>query len=118
MCEHCITYGDNDDDVYEVTQEDINLWKDNGKYFGYPKCCIEEFCNRETIDITPEQEQVIDNHGFIPCQKHAIMILENKTTLKDLINNRECQYVYPMDDEDAELMKFLIENDPEFQINA
>jgi hypothetical protein len=106
MCEHCIN-----DEYEEVTEEDINYWKENGKYFGYPQCCIDEFCNRDSLELSVEQESVIDNHGFIPCQEHSVMILQGKTTLKDLITNRKCTYEYPMDDYDAQLalLKFYIE---------
>ena len=115
MCEQCINYEQDSDELPEITQEDIDYWRENGKYYGYPKCCIDAFCNREGFELTPAQEQVIDNHGFIPCQKHALMIIKGKTTLKDLIKNRECQYVYPMDDHDAEIVKFIIDNDEELR---
>ena len=115
MCEQCINYEQDGDELPEITQEDIDYWRENGKYYGYPQCCIDAFCNREGFELTPAQEQVIDNHGFIPCQKHALMIIKGKTTLKDLIKNRECQYVYPMDDHDAEIVKFIIDNDEELR---
>ena len=115
MCEHCINYENDSDELPETTQEDIEFWKQNGKYFGYPQCCIDAFCNRVGVELTPEQNSVIDNHGFIPCQHHAIMILQKRTTLKELISNRECQYDYPMDDYDAELVKFIIDNDEELR---
>lgn len=114
MCEHCIRYEEDDEELPEITQEDIDFWRENGKYYGYPKCCIDAFCNREGFELTPAQEQVIDNHGFIPCQKHALMIIKGKATLEGLIKKRKCKYKYPMDDQDAELIKAMIHYDPEF----
>lgn len=104
MCEYCLN-----DESFEVTQEDVDYWRENGKYFGYPQCCIDSFCNQYAL--TSEQEDAIDNHGFIPCHKHAIMILENKTTLKELIKDRQCKHDYPKDDYDAALedYKFNLE---------
>lgn len=110
MCEYCLN---SEKEIFEKSEDDIINWKERGKYFGYPKCCIDAFCNRSSFDITPEQEKAIDNHGFVPCQKHATMIIDKKTTLKKLIKKRECKYKYPMDDFDAEVVEFIINSDTE-----
>jgi hypothetical protein len=115
MCEQCVNYELDDNEFLEVTQEDIDHWKEKGKYYGYPQCCIDAFCNRLDLNLTPAQEQVLDNHGFIPCHDHALMVIKGKVTLESLIENRECQYDYPMDDHDAQIVKFIIDNDEELR---
>jgi hypothetical protein len=115
MCEQCVNYELDDNEFLEVTQEDIDHWKEKGKYYGYPQCCIDAFCNRVDLNLTPAQEQVLDNHGFIPCHDHALMVIKGELTLESLIENRECQYDYPMDDHDAQIVKFIIDNDEELR---
>jgi hypothetical protein len=115
MCEQCVNYELDDNEFLEVTQEDIDHWKEKGKYYGYPQCCIDAFCNRIDLNLTPAQEQVLDNHGFIPCHDHALMVVKGEVTLESLIENRECQYDYPMDDHDAQIVKFIIDNDEELR---
>jgi hypothetical protein len=115
MCEQCVNYELDDNEFLEVTQEDIDHWKEKGKYYGYPQCCIDAFCNRLDLNLTPAQEQVLDNHGFIPCHEHALMVVKGEVTLESLIENRECQYDYPMDDHDAQIVKFIIDNDEELR---
>ena len=116
MCGQCANYElDNDDEFLEITQEDIDHWKEKGKYYGYPQCCIDAFCDRIDLNITPAQEQVIDNHGFIPCHDHALMIISGKATLESLIENRQCIYDYPMDDHDAQIVQFIVDNDEELR---
>jgi hypothetical protein len=115
MCEQCVNYELDDNEFLEVTQEDIDHWKEKGKYYGYPQCCIDAFCNRIDLNLTPAQEQVLDNHGFIPCHDHALMVVKGEITLESLIENRKCQYDYPMDDHDAQIVKFIIDNDEELR---
>ena len=60
-----------------------------GIYFGYPNCCITNFCN----DLLNEKDcshRNIDGSGFVPCEKHYNEIKNKKTTLKDLVKNRIC----------------------------
>jgi len=61
---------------------------DTGVYFGYPKCCIEAFCNL-IGEPHPNQVIVSKNTGFIPCLTHTEEILQGKTTLESLIQNRK-----------------------------
>ena len=58
---------------------------------------------------------MLDNHGFIPCHDHALIIISGKATLESIIENRECIYDYPMDDHDAQIVKFIIDNDEELR---
>jgi hypothetical protein len=60
-------------------------WKHFGKHYGYPKCCIDGFCNEV---ITRSQRRASNNTGFIPCKKHTKLILLKKIKLESLIKNR------------------------------
>ena len=77
-----------------------DIYISNGIYYGYPRCCINEFiyrCN-QPINISP----LVCVNGFIPCKKHTQQIIDKVIDIKDLIKNRECIWEFPKDDEDAE----------------
>jgi len=92
-------------------QEHIEAWtKENepsGKMFGYPQCCIDQFCSeppallkyRKPIkdDINRIKSSYINGRftGFIPCSRHAEEILSGKLQLKDLIKNRKYPLPFP-----------------------
>lgn len=75
----------------------VRYWIKTGKYFGYPKCCIKEFCLLDPINRTEHQKDrnIHKSYGFIPCAKHAKQIADGKITLEDLIQNRKCKTAYP-----------------------
>ena len=92
---------------HNYTPEEIERikreWKETnaplGRELGYPECCIGEFCDLppELMLGTPNEEMKIKLEasfingkysGFIPCLKHAKMILAGEITLSDLIQNR------------------------------
>ena len=60
-----------------------------GIYFGYPKCCITQFCS-EIINERDPSERNIDGSGFIPCREHYLEIISGDIKLIDLIKNRVC----------------------------
>ncbi len=66
-----------------------------GKYYGYPKCCIEEFCsdllNYRYDNITSRN---INTEGFVPCRKHFVDIQLKLVNIEDLISNRVCTEPY------------------------
>ena len=65
----------------------------NGRRFGYPKCCVESFCNGHSYSKI--QNKVHGSTGFIPCMAHAQQILKGEITLSDLISNREHPIPFP-----------------------
>lgn len=71
-------------------------WVIFGTYYGYPKCCMEDFCTRG-YDITPEQDKVHKHLGFVPCPKCSKKIVNGKTTIRELIKNRICDKEFPKD---------------------
>lgn len=80
--------------------EFIRVSRESGKKYGYPQCCIDEFCNQPPSyfeDQHPEDE--IKNKtrwlaaqfngkfsGFIPCYVHAKEILSGKIKLHELVS--------------------------------
>lgn len=72
------------DDIKEI---DVSVPKTIlGYYYGYPKCCIEEFST-----LKPKMKYQIkagQNSGFIPCRHHAKEIILGDTTLESLISKR------------------------------
>lgn len=56
-----------------------------GKFYGYPECCITEFCNDIVNDRDPSLRN-IDGSGFIPCRDHYTRIRLGDFELKSLIN--------------------------------
>lgn len=58
-----------------------------GDYFGYPRCCQNEFYEIlcKTKDKTEKQQKAANGTGFIPCVKHTEEILTGKLKIEDLI---------------------------------
>lgn len=71
-----------------------------GELMGYPNCCIKEFCDqppslmKNKLPTQNDKKRFKAAHingvwsGFIPCVKHANLILSKKIKLSDLIKNR------------------------------
>ena len=72
----------------------MEKWREYGKFFGYPQCCIDSFC--KTRHISYEQRQVHNNNGFVPCHKCALKILNKEITIEELIKDRICKTPYPI----------------------
>lgn len=78
----------------------ILVSKDSGKKYGYPECCIEEFCSQppsyfnsshpydELKNKTRWEAAQLNGKfsGFIPCYKHSQQILSGLITLESLVN--------------------------------
>ena len=69
--------------------------RDIGKYFGYPKCCIEEFEKNRRKRPNKLQRETSKYQGFIPCISCCKLIMEDKIKIDNLIQNRECELPYP-----------------------
>ena len=80
---------ENDQDHYTRIYE-------TGLYFGYPKCCIDEYA----------EDSINSDHGrighrnsisggnqknFVPCTKHSIEIQAGLISLESLITHRICK---------------------------
>lgn len=84
-----------------------------GKYFGYPQCCIDEFCTSTAWD--DNQLKVSYGTGFKPCRAHAKQIAEGELKLNDLIKDRYCSLPFPIqwdefmaaDIQKSELLKMM-----------
>jgi hypothetical protein len=72
-----------------------------GKAFGYPECCIKEFCEqppallKSRVPTRDDYKRFEASHidgqytGFIPCSRHAKEILAGIIALPSLIKNRD-----------------------------
>ena len=78
----------------------IHIPCDKGKYYGYPKCCVQAFNNQLLRGRRPHPEQLsVTNHGgFVPCLRCSKLIIDGKIKIEDLIQNRECELPYPNGD--------------------
>jgi hypothetical protein len=69
-----------------------------GKHFGYPECCINQFIETYGAMEASEERKIASSFtGFIPCDIHAKEILDGKTTLSNLITNRQEKTPFPND---------------------
>ena len=72
--------------------------KSNGKYYGYPECCIGEFIDkcRYKKNLTVSQDIVNKGYGFIPCPQCADRVRNGEISLEGLINtSRQCPCKFP-----------------------
>ena len=72
-------------------------WIITGLYYGYPICCIIDFCKRG-YKMTVEQKKFQNGNGFIPCPTCAKKLLSKQVTIKKLLKDRICQSPFPKDD--------------------
>ena len=78
-----------------------------GTALGYPECCIKGFCQQppelmkvvkpsETDKLRLKAAYINDEFsGFIPCAKHAKMILAKEISLSELIQDRTISIPFP-----------------------
>lgn len=101
MCEQCLPIMEN-----KSVEKYTEIWQNNGKYFGYPQCCIDFFIKRgiavlngdfNSIKLSPEHENLSIKTGFIPCCLHAEKIINKEIKVEDLIKNRESINIFPYD---------------------
>jgi hypothetical protein len=86
-------------DLHHFVKDKTNRWYViNGIYYGYPLCCIKNFCERG-YKLTKDQREISDNHfGFVPCPKCAKKILQKELDIIDLIKDRICEKPFPEDE--------------------
>lgn len=98
----------------EYIEKKIREWHEInvpvGRKFGYPECCIKEFCEQPPEMLKNRQPTMEDQvrlnaaymdgnyTGFIPCYAHAKEIKYGKLTLDSLITNRDKDlFPFPID---------------------
>lgn len=81
---------------YTIDSETVNQWRYRGKYFGYPDCCIEEFCQLLHYPLNREISKLTKKHGFIPCAECRQKIENGEATLESLITNRIHHEPFPI----------------------
>jgi hypothetical protein len=75
--------------------EHTDQWEYYGKYYGFPVCCINAFCNSRKV--SKARLKAADGTGFIPCAKHAAQVNSGKIKLGSLVKNRICKNKFPVD---------------------
>jgi len=72
-----------------------------GNFYGYPKCCINDFIHNHCNNKKPSKQQELAGGytGFVPCLKCTPKILSGKIELSNLINNRIFEKPFPIDEE-------------------
>lgn len=87
-------YCENDDFIKRIVKID-------GKYWGYPLCCVKYFIENTGYDIKTESicqlsKQASGSTGFYPCPIHALHIIDKFIKIEDLIKkNRKSQEIFP-----------------------
>lgn len=90
-----------EEDKEPTNDELVAIFYNNGHYYGYPYCCINEFILKRLV-LNDNSLPVISEKGFIPCETHAKQILDNLICVKDLIKDRKCEWEFPQDSSDGE----------------
>jgi len=79
--------------------QERNITFENGIYFGYPLCCINEFIDDLSKGESPHRRNKLagikTDGAFHPCRKHTQDILDGKIKIEDLIDSRVCPYPFP-----------------------
>lgn len=75
---------------------DPEVSRANGRYLGYPECCIEDFVGRVGRG-SEEQHQASQGTGFVPCPPCARLVLEGKPLHELLLPTRRSPrpFTYP-----------------------
>jgi len=86
------TKSDEEEDYEDITIEELlPVWRENGKYYGYPTCCIEDLCDRGfDKEPSPEQIKASSFSGFVPCVDCSKKVNEG-LPLQSLITDRRCK---------------------------
>jgi hypothetical protein len=70
----------------------IKHFYERGTYYGFPRCCVRSFVHpiKETGELMyfrdrPKIQRLASKNGFVPCLKHAKMIVDGKIKIEDLI---------------------------------
>jgi hypothetical protein len=81
-------------------RRDYKIMYKNGSYYGYPKCCINDFVIRIHNEgyREPIQELAGRYTGFTPCVKCSEKIVSKNLSPGDILKNRKCNHTFPLDD--------------------
>jgi hypothetical protein len=113
----------NNSDLKEITKHyksKINdeefkkhIVKIDGKYWGYPICCIKYWINNSGYSISDEtiselSKKASSNTGFYPCEIHSQHIIDKFIKIEDLIKiNRKDKNKFPIEDKQSNIHYIL-----------
>lgn len=72
----------------ELPDSLLQFWEDNGKEFGYPKCCRDAFLKGDQVKST-----VFSGTGFLPCK--CCNKKDPREVLKSIDSNRKIDILFP-----------------------
>lgn len=97
----------NNRNIYKEIQDLVNIriaykiMYKMGTYYGYPKCCINDFVLRTHNEQETDTIQELAGRytGYVPCVNCSEKIVSNKLSIEKLIKDRKCNTKFPYDDE-------------------
>ena len=87
--------------------------KIDGKYWGYPVCCIKYFTKAKGFSKSDEtiselSKRASGNTGFYPCEIHSQHIVDKFIKIEDLIKqNRKDKSKFPLEDKQSNIHYIL-----------
>lgn len=90
---------DSDGTIYRLDfADEVDKWHLHGKYFGFPDCCIEEFCSPDFVPLLNEPFP-LNGTGYVPCKECRKKSV--KELVKVIAENRKCPVPFPSQFEEA-----------------
>jgi len=102
---------------FKVKSEDEEfkkfIVKIDGKYWGYPVCCIKYFIKskgylKSDETISALSKRASGNTGFYPCEVHSQHVVDKFIKIEDLIKkNRKDKNKFPLEDKQSNIHYIL-----------
>lgn len=92
-----------DNTLIKLSEDDIKYFTEVGEYFGYPKCCINQFIlrmntfnNGEKLTNPITEHEKLHGIGMVTCEHHSQLLIDNKIKIEDVIlNSRKAEQPFP-----------------------
>lgn len=83
--------------LYFATPVDPEVIRSNGRHYGYPECCIEDFATRLERG-SAEQRAAAQKTGFMPCPACTKLVLAGKPLHELILPSRQAKkpFRYPL----------------------
>lgn len=95
------------DEKFIELYKSSNFWAAAGTYYGFPSCCVENFCNSFAAQIYEKHpNHPMNGTGYVPCET-CVEPSKNYSFFSELINqNRFSSAKFPDDSNEKELDMF------------
>lgn len=87
-----------------------NVWRVWGKWYGFPQCCVDAFCNFDRFKGpygTSVGPRKLDGTGYIPCDECNTKYTEEELAA-NIQKSRRCPYSSPYEGRFIRSMKNLL----------